>query len=251
MKRIIFMILCLLLVGCSNEVTNFQSEIEKSIAIENNKQAFLPENNKTYYSYYVDPSVGRLYSDQTSSIFVYQSTKFIMNLNVTEIINSKYYDQDSNSIQLNEGLRLFSINGEYLDYTNNTYPYICDVFKLNKSYYLRFVSKYVTFYTQGSEMELINVVKKMLQISKTLVVNEEKVITYFSSKETIEYTKETIQLFDIIVPVNGNIQDLLDYTDSSQNSTGDDYIIEDDDDINEEDSNTESDDYQTDDYESN
>ncbi len=224
MKKILLLIILICLFGCTSNVANFEADLSRAIEKEKNIKSFYPDNNKAYYSYYVDPSVGKIYSDQTGNIFLYQNTRFIMNLNVTDIINQKYYNsENANAIQLHENLKMFSLNGEYTDYNNNTYPYQCDVFNLNDAYYLRFTSKYVTFYAQGNYTSIINVAPKMLQISKSIGVDEDKVITHFSSKETIEYKKETIKLFEVIVPINGKIQDILDNKDTISGTTGDDY----------------------------
>jgi hypothetical protein len=240
MKKIILFFLIILLTGCTN-YTNFELDLKDALNKESSLNAISPDNNKTYFRYYLEPCIGLIYSNQTSNIFLYNNVKFIMNLNVASVINDKYYSNEFENIQLNQKYKLFSFSGEYTDYKNKTYPYYVDVFKVNDVYYLKLNSKYVSFYVNGNEASLINISRKMLQIAKSIDIYEEEILSDFSSKEIIEYTKEEIQLFDVIVPVNGKIQDILDGEDIRPDGYGDDY--------NEEDRMDIIDDYQTDDYE--
>lgn len=245
MKKIILLILLICLSACSNNI-NFETELKKAVEEEVALKAFSPDNSKTYFRYYTEPDVGNVYSDQTSNVFLYNDTKFIMNLNVSSIINNKYYNNEIvKDIQLNDEFKLFDFNGEYVDYKNNTYPYKVDVYKVNDTYYIKLNSQYVSFYANGNEINIINVSRKMIRIAKSINIYEDEVLANFSSKETIEYTKETIQLFDVIVPVNGKIQDIIENNDINNGSFGDDYEEGTDDNVDT------IDDYQTDDYETN
>lgn len=210
MRKIFCFILIFCLVGCSQPSQSFQERLESALLNANEVEAVSPGNRKGFYSYYIEPSVGRIDSNISSNIFEKGNVKFVMNLNVSNIINSKYYSDamiDSNTVTKKD--LLFSINGKYVDYLGKEYDYNCDVYQFDNLYYLSFISKYMNFYTVGSQTDLITVAQEMLKISKTIEVSEDEIISHYSSKETIEYKKEALQLFEVIVPENGRVDEML------------------------------------------
>ena len=46
---------------------------------------------KQYYSYYIQPSIGRRESTEISNVFVLNDDEFVMNLNVSSVIKNEYY----------------------------------------------------------------------------------------------------------------------------------------------------------------
>lgn len=210
MRKIFCLILIFCLVGCSQPPQSFQERLENTLLNANQIEAVSPSNRKIFYSYYVEPSVGRIDSNESSNIFEKNNVKFVMNLNVSNIINTRYYSDamiDSNTVTKDE--LLFTINGKYKDYLDNEYDYSCDVYKYDNTYYMTFVSKYMNFYAIGNQMDLITVAQEMLKISKTIRVDEDAVISHYSSKETVEYQKEALQLFEVVVPENGRVDEML------------------------------------------
>ena len=46
-------------------------------------------------------------------------------------------------------------------------------------------------------------------MARSAAVRSEEIVTAFSSKEVIDYEKQQVNLFETIMPVNGQINDFL------------------------------------------
>ncbi len=67
----------------------------------------------------------------------------------------------------------------------------------------------MNFYTTGSRAEIMTVAGEMLKIARTISIKEEEIISHYSSKEVIEYEREQLQLFEVMIPENGRIDEML------------------------------------------
>ncbi len=244
MKRFIAFFVAFILVGCSNTI-NFKADLERNINEEVINKAFSPSNNKDYYSYYISPSLGMLYSDKTTNVLTYQNEKIIMNLNTSAIINSVYYT-DALNVDGSNPYKGFSIDGVALNYKNEEVKYIYNVYKYEDMHILELDSTLVNIVSQSNDYDLLQISRYMMQILKSFNIKQENILMDYSSKETIEFSKENIEIFEQIVPVDGKINDILEGSESIDNNSGDNYVPADNNDnnINESDDNYQSDDYQ-------
>lgn len=222
MKKVLIGLVTLLLISCSNNTLDLQKELENALNKEIALKPFLATNNKPYYSYYVSPSLGNVYSDQTTNILVYQNNKILMNLNTSNIINDAYYNQLSNDVDVNNYL-MFALEGSFVDINDETINYKLEVFNIKNQRFMKLSSKYVNFYTEAEDYELIQLSRYMIQIARSVTVNKQNVLVAYSTKENISVDKEAIQLFEQVAPVDGNIIDILDNKETIDNTAGDDY----------------------------
>ena len=245
MKKIIVLVTLFIIVGCTPKQFDLQKELTNAVDKEISLQAFNVTNKKPYYSYYLSSSLGNFYSNNTTNIFTYHGNKIIMNLNAFNIINDEYYSEVTSDDETFNQYLSFKVEGKFLDYLNEEFDYKYELFKINNLNILKMSCKNVTFYSKGNEYDLIQIARYMMQIAKSIKVNKESILSAYSSKETIEFTKESIELFEQIVPIDGNISEILDNKDVLGETTGDDYSSQNNTDDS---SNANDDEYSSDDY---
>ncbi len=210
MKKLSILFLSILLVGCSVSTESFEAELKQKLETVSQWRAVSPDNRKHYYSYYIEPGVGRRKSEDSYSIFIKEDVEFVMNLNVPQILKENYYSGDTQERQVTEPEEfLFRIQGEYSDYEDVISKYQCDVYLKGNIYYLVMETRYMNFYTTGSRAEIMTVAGEMLKIARTISIKEEEIISHYSSKEVIEYEREQLQLFEVMIPENGRIDEML------------------------------------------
>lgn len=245
MKKIIAIVMLIIIAGCTPKQFDLQKELTDAIDKEIALQSFNVTNKKPYYSYYLSSSLGNLYSDNTTNIFTYYDNKIIMNLNAFNVIKDEYYSAAENLDETFNQYLAFKIEGKFVNYSNEEFDYKYELFKVDNSNILKMSCKNVTFYSKGNEYDLIQIARYMMQIAKSIKINKENILSAYSSKETIEFTKESIELFEQVVPIDGNISEILDNKDTLGETTGDDYDSQN----NSNDStNANDDEYSSDDY---
>ncbi|MFV0479824.1 MAG: hypothetical protein ACK5LZ_04570 [Anaerorhabdus sp.] len=210
LRKIVGLICVFLLMGCSVNASSLENQLTVSLEDISSRVSVSPNNRKEFYSYYIEPSVGRREIGKTYNIFVKNGVEFLMNLNVSSIINELHYSQTANETEIETALTVwFNKSGSYIDYTGVTFDYECWIYNSQGTYYAIMNTEYMTFYASGSQQEMTIVVPEMLKIAKTILVNEESVVTSYFSKEVIEYEREQLQLYDVMIPENGRIEEMM------------------------------------------
>ncbi len=210
MKKIILVIFLVFLVGCSTEVESFETTLATKLEAVAMANTLSPDNRKTFYSYYIEPSIGRRKTDETYNIFVKDGIEFAMNLNISNILNDSYYKKTttlSSTIQ-SEAL-WFSNSGKYVDYKGEENDYFYSVYQDSNFYYITFMTKYVTFFASGNQSEILAIAPEMLKIAKTVEINQDEIVSAYFSQEVIEYEREKIQLYEVMIPENGRIEEMM------------------------------------------
>lgn len=210
MKQFLICLIAIGLVGCSSTAIPLQDEVKAELEMANETQAIDGDNRKDFYSYYTEPSIGKISSSPSSNVFAKGGIRFVMNLNVSKIINLEYYADalTINDVSSTQHL-LFSIEGQYSDVALNIYEYKCDVYQYDSITMVLMTTQFMDFYAIGSEREIASVVGDMLRIAKTVKVNQSKIITAYSSKEAVQYKKEALNLFEVAVPENGRVDEMI------------------------------------------
>ncbi|MEG0404001.1 hypothetical protein [Anaerorhabdus sp.] len=210
MKRICLILVVFLLFGCTQSTQSFQERIQEEFDFVNTQTTVEGNNRKEFYSYYIEPSIGKFSSNPSNNIFSKDGVQFVMNLNVSKIISQKYYTDALNSQDVvNTENLLFQITGQYDDFDLNSYDYICDVYQYDNLYVLLLETQFMNFYTVGNENEVISAAGEMLKIARTIEVHSDKIISAYSSKEAIQYKKEALNLFEVAVPENGRVDEMI------------------------------------------
>ena len=101
MKRlltVLSLLAAVLLTGCTKAEGTYQEQLNQRIEQAITDATAGPTFSHGIYSFYKEPSVGRISSEETSSVFTQDGVKFVMNLNVSSIVNTKYYEGKSISL---------------------------------------------------------------------------------------------------------------------------------------------------------
>lgn len=236
MKRICLILVAFLLFGCAQSTQPLQEKIKNELDFVNTLNTVEGDNRKEFYSYYIEPSVGKIVSNPSNNVFLKDGVQFVMNLNVSKIISEKYYTDalTSKDVASMEHL-LFEIDGQYDDSLLNSYDYRCQVYQYDNMYMLLLETQYMDFYTVTNENQLPEIASEMLKIARTIRIRQDEIISAYSSKEAIKYKKEALNLFEVAVPENGRVDEMIsdktnmgDNTGDNQGGMGDEYYQSDD-----------------------
>ena len=210
MKKIITLLCLLLLVGCAENPSNLEDRLAVSVeAIALAPISDLADNNKPLYSYYIEPSVGRRTSTQTGNVFLYNGTEFVMNLNIASVINARFYIDELNHTKSNLKA-MITQDGIYFDHNDLQFSYFLSIYALdNGKYFIDLDLAYVNFYAYAEYANIEDLVIMMFKIGKTVDIKADKIIMNYSSKPSMEYVKEKLELFEIIIPDSGRIEELM------------------------------------------
>ena len=211
LKALVFVLLVSGLSGCTRITQDLQTRLNEKIAFAESVPASSPTFRKPYYAYYAEPSIGRLSSDELSNVFLYDNTRFVMSLNVSNIINEKYYQGIEADLTKNvlEEAAVASMEGTYKDYENHELAYTVKVCRLDEEYFIIFHTKSVDFYSMSDIYTIPDVCAKMLVIAKSIHVNQDTILANYSTQEAISYEGKTVKLFEDISPESGKIEDLF------------------------------------------
>ena len=237
--RLILVLLIFQLVGCSKisdelKITEQVSSIaELSVNYDNN-------NFKEYYSYFTNVDVGKISSNEVSSVLTVSDNEFVMNLKVNNIINDELYNSEYLEVYDIKELK-YENDGIYLS-NGIKYNYEYNVYSLNDNDYLLLLdTEYLSFSAIAELNQLPEIAYEMINIAKSVNIDNDLIVNQFSNKNVIDHEKETIKLFEQKIAVNGTIEEMIGTDDN------DDMFIEEDEDFGE--INTNIDDYEVDDKE--
>ena len=205
MKKFLLLLIACILVGCSNGSSDFNSEFDKQINEALNYKLHTHKYKDGFISYYIEPSIGRIETTDTSHVFNYDGTNFIMNINVASIVNEKLYDNKTTSNANSEYLK----KGIYKDINGNEHNYEINIDANNKYYLIVFSSDELQFYCYADEKSAPKISGEMLKIARTVTVDRQAVINAFNIKELITYQPSYKELFEEKIPENGSIEELI------------------------------------------
>lgn len=227
MRRcIVISALCVtLLSGCADKSVSFDLSGNIENELSNALESTIHDNwyGKRYYSYYKEPSVGRLDADEVSDLFVYDGARFIMTLNTESVLNNVYYQQTDTGAEDEWNLTVLAKgSGTYLDRANTERDYDWQVYEWNGERLVTMHTEYVIFYAFTNELTVPRLLRQMMIIARSVSVHQDEVLADYSKKENITGTSTTLELFDSIAPVSGSIEELfLDSTSSSSSASTD------------------------------
>lgn len=210
MKKFWIVLSILMLCGCSANPAGLQNSLNQKIKKVIQQPAMcIADNHKTLFSYYAEPSVGRIESTMTSNVFLIDNTEVVMNLDISSVINTKYYPDVLTEPKAN-GDEIVFISGQMGACDGNQYDYSVSVYLLNNGkYYVDVQTHYVNFYSAVDYVMIDDIVIHMLKIARSVEVNELEVIIYYSSKPADEHQREQVDLFQQEIAESGRLDELL------------------------------------------
>ena len=213
-RRILFLLLIVLSLSACSKVTKENLMVNlKSASIDAES---LPVNTsanirKGLYSFYLPPHIGRKSSTVTSSILTSNNINILMNLDVIDVISDSYYDNSKtlkSMLAATENVMTFS--GIFLNSKNEPVPYLVSVLELAENkIMLTLEGGYFMFVAITPIALSSDILTNMIQIARTCSVDSAAVLLSYSTRESIDYKKETLDMFNQIAPESGTILDMI------------------------------------------
>lgn len=209
-KKILLVLSLLALCSCSSNSNSLEADIKAKIqAVSSAKIGCIADNNKGLYSYYIEPSVGNIKSTKTSNVFTMSGYSIVMNLDIANIINEEYY-KDQISRRKASGNEVIYLTGNYVDCNDKTKNYYLSVYSVEGGkYYMELNTAYVSFYTYADYVIIDDIVEQLFVIAKTVEIDQQEVIAYFSSKPSELHEREKQVIVDQIISEEGRLDELL------------------------------------------
>lgn len=206
-------LLCLLFIcaGCvSNDSTVLTNNLDNVFNNIDSVTKYYTNNKMRYYSYYLPSDMGEEEIDSESVTINYNDSKIVMNLNIADIINEKYYPDEllKDDKFFDSQYQIYENSGSYtLD--DEEYRYEYKLYKRNNTYAISLKTVNMNFYGVSTLSDVVELTKHLLMVSKSIEVEKDAVLKTYYKKDVIDYSKKQIDLFDNSLPSNGKLSDML------------------------------------------
>ena len=204
-KKILLVLLCVLLTGCVQSNLSMQERLEQQITTVSSLPIPGASHRKPFYTYYTEPSIGHYRSTETSNEFSFQSTKFVMNLNVQAIMDSS--TDITQSIYTQKPIAIYS--GSFQNMLDETVNYVCEIYQVDRYYAVFFTSSTVNLFGVTYAGDAAELAGKMYSIARSVIVRKDVVLQVYSHESAIDYEGEAINLYKDIAPEEGTLQELI------------------------------------------
>ena len=204
-KKILTVLLCIVLTGCAQSNLSMQERLEQQITTVSSLPIPGASHRKPFYTYYTEPSIGHYRSTETSNEFSFQSTKFILNLNVQAIMDSS--TDITQSIYTQKPIAIYS--GSFQNMLDETVNYVCEIYQVDRYYAVFFTSSTVNLFGVTYAGDAAELAGKMYSIARSVVVRKDVVLQVYSHESAIDYEGEAINLYKDIAPEEGTLQELI------------------------------------------
>lgn len=233
MKKLSLFIVLLLLCGCASvnsdinaSLDNYLKDLSKTFNVRANHSA-------KYYEYYMPSDMQDVDGNHNFSYMEYEGAKITMNLNIASLVSSEAFGDDYLDDEgfFNESLLIYNNIGTFIKNDTSTSNYRINVYQNGDDYLIDLSTKELDFYSLCKDYNLLDTLKHLFTIAKSVKVDSDSVIANYSKKDIIESQKEYRDLFEYNIPSSGFLSDLV-----GQNVTPSDNTesIEENEDINEE-----------------
>ena len=204
-KKILLVLLCVLLTGCMQSNLSMQERLEQEITTVSALPIPSASHRKPFYTYYTEPSIGHYRSTETSNEFSFQSTKFVLNLNVQAIMDSS--TDITQSIYTQKPIAIYS--GSFQNMLDETVNYVCEIYQVDRYYAVFFTSSTVNLFGVTYAGDATELAGKMYSIARSVIVRKDVVLQVYSHESAIDYEGEAINLYKDIAPEEGTLQELI------------------------------------------
>ena len=205
-KAFLVVVLSCLLVACQNIEDPKSSLFAKTKAFQSSALYKKANHHKGLYSYYLPRMVNVLDTQYTYDILSYKGITFAMSLNVSQIINKAYYPSFAHlDTQIYDDAYMIYSYG----FIHDGHSYEVRLYQIEDSYLLNLNTDYVSFHAMMRSNYLGDVLAIMLKMANNVVVDEKEVVKTMSNRPIIDYEKEQLDLFQIVVPQDGRLEDLI------------------------------------------
>ena len=204
-KKILTVLLCIVLTGCIQSSQTMQERLDEKITAVSALPIPSASHRKPFYTYYTEPSIGHYRSTETSNEFSYQSTKFVMNLNVQAIMDSS--TDIAQSIYTQQPIA--KNTGSFQNMLDESVSYVCEIYQVDHHYAVFFTSSTVNLFGVTDIGDAAELAGKMYSIARSVIVRKDVVSQVYSHESAIDYEGEAINLYKDIAPEEGTLQELI------------------------------------------
>lgn len=204
-KKILLVLLCIVLTGCIQSSQTMQERLDEKITAVSALPIPSASHRKPFYTYYTEPSIGHYRSTETSNEFSYQSTKFVMNLNVQAIMDSS--TDIAQSIYTQQPIA--KNTGSFQNMLDESVSYVCEIYQVDRYYAVFFTSSTVNLFGVTYAGDAAELAGKMYSIARSVIVRKDVVSQVYSHESAIDYEGEAINLYKDIAPEEGTLQELI------------------------------------------
>ena len=204
-KKMLLVLLCIVLTGCIQSSQTMQERLDEKITAVSALPIPSASHRKPFYTYYTEPSIGHYRSTETSNEFSYQSTKFVMNLNVQAIMDSS--TDIAQSIYTQQPIA--KNTGSFQNMLDESVSYVCEIYQVDRYYAVFFTSSTVNLFGVTYAGDATELAGKMYSIARSVIVRKDVVSQVYSHESAIDYEGEAINLYKDIAPEEGTLQELI------------------------------------------
>ena len=204
-KKILTVLLCIVLTGCIQSSQTMQERLDEKITAVSALPIPSASHRKPFYTYYTEPSIGHYRSTETSNEFSYQSTKFVMNLNVQAIMDSSTDIAQSIYTQM----PIAKNTGSFQNTLDESVSYVCEIYQVDCHYAVFFTSSAVNLFGVTDIGDAAELAGKMYSIARSVIVRKDVVSQVYSHESAIDYEGEAINLYKDIAPEEGTLRELI------------------------------------------
>ncbi len=210
MKKLTLFLLCIILCGCY-QMKDLSFQLDAVFSKDETAEKIRQNNYSEFIDYYLPGDTQETGGDRLSASFVYQRSCFIMDVNIAGIINGRYYPKQYYSDEgfFDPDRLVYSRQGRYLDEAGEEHDYFYHVYSYDDSYLAYFVSRQLIFYGYSYEEDIVGLSSRILLMAKGATVRQDDVIANFSVRDEIDFEKKQVNLFETIMPVNGNVHEFM------------------------------------------
>ena len=204
-KKMLLVLLCIVLTGCIQSSQTMQERLDEKITAVSALPIPSASHRKPFYTYYTEPSIGHYRSTETSNEFSYQSTKFVMNLNVQAIMDSS--TDIAQSIYTQQPIA--KNTGSFQNMLDESVSYVCEIYQVDRYYAVFFTSSTVNLFGVTYAGDATELTGKMYSIARSVIVRKDVVSQVYSHESAIDYEGEAINLYKDIAPEEGTLRELI------------------------------------------
>ncbi len=209
MKRLFIILLLVMMCSCTSN-KDINTELDNLLSDTSKIVSNHPNNSLKYYDYYLSSDMGEISFDQESLVLSYLDNKIIVNININDVVNKKYYPEEylTNTSIFDQNKIIYSKNGQYSTIKNVDKDYLLNLYQNDDNYVVELITSDLT-YIASCRMNIRNVVKHFFTIAKSVDLDEELIIADYSDKNIVDYKKKQIDLFDSTRPTSGDLSEML------------------------------------------
>lgn len=218
MKRqlILFMLVMLSLSACSAVNKGTLSDALNLAASQAEGDVINVHTNisKGLYSYYLPPNIGRKTSSPTSTILTSNNINILMNLEIIDVISDSYYIEATSTRSFKSMVaatdNLTTFDRTFINSAGNEVGYRVSILHVNDNLILLTMEGGYFYFTAITPLSIsAEILYDMIKIARTAIVDNAAVLLAYSTRESIDYKKENLDMFSQIAPESGTILDMI------------------------------------------